>query len=138
MAQMCTVRVILENTVMIEKNEEINVPAHIDTDIFSINEIMFTPYKDKLSNIGVLAANSISFVSRGDKIPIRLFNTTDENLTIFKRTKLGCVEIPERLEIEQSRKVKKHIRTLETKTDFNHIQCIIDNIEADKMNEFNV
>lgn len=124
----------MEHTIIIDKNEEVNVLASIDSDVLSVSEIIFQPYKDKLSEIGILAANSIAFVSRGGRIPIRLYNTTDDKITVYKGTKLGYVEIPDILEVEQN----KTLKTLNSKTEFNHIQVIIDDIEKDVINKINV
>ena len=55
-------RVISDNTVVINELKEITVLASVDSDIFSLKEVLFSPYKDKLANIDVIAANSILFV----------------------------------------------------------------------------
>ena len=119
---MCTVRVVLHNTIKILKNEEATVLASVDSDIFSLREVLFSPYKDKLADKGVMAANSISFVRESGKIPVRIINLKNEDVTIFKNTRLDCIESVSKEDDAQK------INRIYDDNGSRHIKCITDAI----------
>ena len=123
-AQSINIRSILDRSVTIERGEEVTVLVQIDNDIINLDEVMFNPYKDMLAKRGILAANSIARVSKNGKIPVRLINTKDTRVTIFKQTKIGTIEPIN----ERNAKYENIFRSFggnETK----HIECILHNID---------
>ena len=122
-AQMFNIRVVLDRSITIERGEEVTVFGRIDSDIFNLDDVIFNPYKDILAEKGILAANSISRVTKEGKIPIRLVNTKNKNVTMFKEIKVGTVEPILKTNVEYQNVYRSH-----EGNNTQHIQCILDAI----------
>lgn len=122
--QYCSLRVILDETVVLEKNREYFVWGSVDCDEFRIKEGIFVGYKDKLANLDILLANSIVSVDKDGKIPIRLYNLSDSERKIHKGTSMGSLEILERK--------SEFVRNIfSKKSDASHVKPLIERIEKE-------
>ena len=92
-AQYCSLRIILDETVILEENKEYFVRGAVDCDDFNVETGIFVGYKDKLATIDVVAANAVVSVDSNGKIPVRLYNLSNNEIKMYKGTKLGSVEI---------------------------------------------
>ena len=92
-AQYCSLRIILDETVILEENKEYFVRGAVDCDDFNVETGIFVGYKDKLATIDVVAANAVVSVDSNGKIPVRLYNLSNNEINMYKGTKLGSVEI---------------------------------------------
>ena len=92
-AQYCSLRIILDETVILKENKEYFVRGAVDCDDFNVETRIFVGYKDKLATIDVLAANTVVSVGSNGKITVRLYNLSNNELKMYKGTKLGSAEI---------------------------------------------
>ena len=72
-AQFCSLRIILDETVVLEGNREYFVRGAVDCEEFKAYSGIFTGYKDKLASMDVLSANSLVSLDKGGKILVRLY-----------------------------------------------------------------
>ena len=70
----------------LEENKEYFIRGAVDCNDFKMETGIFVGYKDKLAIIDVVAANAVLSVDSNGKIPVRLYNLS--NNETYKDTKL--------------------------------------------------
>ena len=81
----------------------------------------FSPYKDKLAEMSLIAAQSLSYCNNG-LIPVRLYNLKDSEVRIFKNTVLGNFEIDCNVDDCE----EGDINVIENQFNFNEFSRVID------------
>ena len=123
-AQICNIRFLLDKTVVVGQIEEIKILARIDSDVFNLDSVLFSPYKDMLADRGIIAANSISYITEDGRIPIRIKNVKHRKITLFKNTKMNNVK-----PILETGNIKENIFRNYLNGNIDHIQCILKSID---------
>ena len=77
----------------IEENKEYFFRGAVDCDDFNVETGIFVSYKDELATIDVVAANAVVSVDSNGKMPVRLYTFSNNEIKMYKDTKLGSVEI---------------------------------------------
>ena len=120
--------VCLVDTVIIEKNQECLVSCYVKiADDRPVSDLLFLPYHDKMSKIGVFAASAI-VRNHNNTIPVRIMNAEEHDVTIYKNTKIGFVEYLENAMVENNRM----LYVPNSSQDNEGMKTVIYNIEQNK------
>lgn len=84
--------VYINETVKLEKCTEYLIQGRVDVKDVIIKNAHFVPNMDKLAAIGIFGACSLVDVNK-ELIPIRLYNISNESVTLYSSTVVGRIEI---------------------------------------------
>ena len=121
---------IVSNFIVPPRSEVIlHAYTHFIPDIH--NDFLFVPMKSKMLKKGICVADGIVKV-KDDSIPVRFFNVTNSDVTLYKDTLVGCLEKLNDSEgfVEHVRYFKEHDILQAYEKDTKHVDLIINDLEC--------
>ena len=120
---------VVSKTVCLYPNSEFLLLVHVDAENVIMNDGLFLPYKEKMAENGLVVASALVRVKNG-QFYVRIYNTTNADVKLFKNTKIGQLQ-----ECEIADNFKESIRLVnrnESSNNASHINQNLTDIESSK------